>query len=516
MSEIIDDRDSAIKYRGHWKKVDAPTAPVYQGTLTSCNSDDSSNKDVAILTFTGVKVSVVVSENPIPSGVIPPAASYSVDDSPSLVVSGTSAEENTKATIWESGQLQPGQHQLTISVISCDSTAPYLLDYFQVDPGPSSVLSSTPSTTTSAPSSQSTPSSITDSTAVTPVGKVASQTNTLILASTLPTVTKTFLSATFPSSRSILATVSPSSHNGVSTSVSSIIPNTDNGSTAISQTEANNQSQHAGAVNSIDPSTTTTTTTTTSSSSSSSSSSQHSVPIGAVVGGAIGGVLLLILLGVAAYIRHRRMRLKAVAEGAPRLSVQVLDGDDNNKDFDDMSQRNDSATPDPEPFLRPMSGASLARSQNVESPSSSTTRLLLDPVSPSSPILDITALTGSELDLSETVSNSAGNDNPDNQCLIPSEKSNPAADILFHASNNLSAELSATIPYSISAGRALPQPPLENDTSSRPPSFDFLATDPMQSVTNTNSENSDARQGHRVTDTSSSIAYTEPPPAYSV
>ncbi|KAL4249661.1 hypothetical protein ABKN59_007051 [Abortiporus biennis] len=496
MSEIIDDRDSAIKYRGHWKKVDAPTAPVYQGTLTSCNSDDSSNKDVAILTFTGVKVSVVVSENPIPSGVIPPAASYSVDDSPSLVVSGTSAEENTKATIWESGQLQPGQHQLTISVISCDSTAPYLLDYFQVDPGPSSVLSSTPSTTTSAPSSQSTPSSITDSTAVTPVGKVASQTNTLILASTLPTVTKTFLSATFPSSRSILATVSPSSHNGVSTSVSSIIPNTDNGSTAISQTEANNQSQHAGAVNSIDPSTTTPTTTT----SSSSSSSQHSVPIGAVVGGAIGGVLLLILLGVAAYIRHRRMRLKAVAEGAPRLSVQ----------------RNDSATPDPEPFLRPMSGASLARSQNVESPSSSTTRLLLDPVSPSSPILDIAALTGSELDLSGAVSDPAGNDNPDNQCLIPSEKSNPAADILFHASNNLSAELSATIPYSISTGRALPQPPLENDTSSRPPSFDFLATDPMQSVTNTNSENSDARQEHRVTDTSSSIAYTEPPPAYSV
>ncbi|KAJ2975765.1 hypothetical protein NUW54_g11503 [Trametes sanguinea] len=157
----IDDNDT--------NDIDYQNPSLWQHQLSQQNVQSGTytqgfTNAVAKVTFNGTEVMVFGVANPPPSknGTLPPSVTFSIDGgSGNLVSSPTVKSPQYSYEFYDSGKLSPGEHTLQILVNSGDKDWPFVLDYIQYVPLPSSSSStSSASASSTITSSSSSPTSV--------------------------------------------------------------------------------------------------------------------------------------------------------------------------------------------------------------------------------------------------------------------------------------------------------------------------------------------------------------------
>ncbi|KJA18671.1 hypothetical protein HYPSUDRAFT_919771 [Hypholoma sublateritium FD-334 SS-4] len=206
----VDDRSSAWSYRGAWTTSSENAPEEFQGTTTW-----TQDITTAVLTFTGVQVSIFGVIAPNGTG-IAPESSYIIDNGSATTFSAVqTSDKQFKQLFFESGALGPTEH--TLIVKNLKSHGRLFLDFASIITIASTTNGATPTTTslsnssttlelapiTKHPNAAST--STTSHTTITPSGGGLSQVRTTATLETIfPTALKTstqFISVTTSTDR---------------------------------------------------------------------------------------------------------------------------------------------------------------------------------------------------------------------------------------------------------------------------------------------------------------------------
>ncbi|KAH9474992.1 hypothetical protein JR316_0012091 [Psilocybe cubensis] len=286
--QTYDDRDPSVVYSGgDWQKGGTENE-YFQTTSYVRNATGST----ATFKFTGTSVSVFGTLDSADLGRGTPISSYRIDNGQPVIYTGpTPDSEQYKQQFFQSPTLPPGPHTLVIVV---QSEAGYYLDYFTVTPDPVVVVSS------SAPLASSSSES----------------------SSPVPNTNHNPSTSAFSTSTTSTTTSSWSSFTTTSSSHPSDFTNTFTSSATLS-----------GASTSSGPGATSTP-------EQSSRSTVESSKVGIAVGGAIGGLALLLVAFITALCMRRQLR----AKHSTRLP-------DNNQNQAEMNSHNPYSQVSVSPFV---------------------------------------------------------------------------------------------------------------------------------------------------------------------
>ncbi|KAF8883189.1 hypothetical protein CPB84DRAFT_1750737 [Gymnopilus junonius] len=295
---IIDDIDSAITYSGGWQEIEGSTRQWGGGTVHSTTQQGAS----ASISFSGTRIKMYCT---LFHGLGNEIANINFNGKTSTVSTPSQPQDVFNQIWFDSGEIPSGRYTFVISNGGGPSDTPFQLDRFVIEglvvtqqaPPPTSsppAQSSPPVQSPSPPSTQtqvpeSNPPTTTPPTLASVIGSESDNfaASGPLLISTLPT-TNPGASSVFTSSE--LLTVGTATAPGQTTVVS--IQSIQD----VSTTSIEDGSSPTQTVNSPEPA--------------SLNTVSRKTPIGAVVGGVIGGLLFLIMLLLGFVVLRRQMKAR--------------------------------------------------------------------------------------------------------------------------------------------------------------------------------------------------------------
>ncbi|OCH84396.1 hypothetical protein OBBRIDRAFT_891814 [Obba rivulosa] len=249
-------------------------------------------------TFTGSQISVLGTILPPANNSAPPSSTYTIDGgTPFSFTADVVTGEEDGVTFFSSPILSFGTHKLVIEVTQASAASPYLFDYLSYDPNASSASSSASSSSSSSPSPSSSSSSSTP-TPPPPPTPIPSPSSSSAPPTSSGPVQSSSSSSSFSSSSSSPPSSSSSSHGSVSGSSSQ--------SSASGSSLTQSQSAASTSLSGFSAATQTGSIAAQGSGIVAVANKSSSTNVGAIAGGVVGGVAVLVLVALALFFWCRR------------------------------------------------------------------------------------------------------------------------------------------------------------------------------------------------------------------
>ncbi|OJT04056.1 hypothetical protein TRAPUB_5292 [Trametes pubescens] len=312
-TQQIDNTSPQIQYQGAWSMTNSPGDGDFGDTLAF--SQD--NLDSATLHFSGTSVTVFGALKPV--GTWNMHSAYYLDGAPvvGFTPNPVVASEQHRVTFYSSGSLSDGPHTLII----VNMGQQFYFDYIALESGSASATTAPiihpgtpilPTSTTPTTSSSSLPTTSSASPPQTTSSLVRPSTST-------STSTRTSSSSTFTSSSTSVRT------SFSSTSATSVTPPSPTGTSSnLTETSASASTPHLDTTDIIaissQPSISTSSSTSTTPASTGTTTSGPILPLGEIIGIAVGGAALILTLALAFFALWRRHR-----RNAARIAISPFD-----------------------------------------------------------------------------------------------------------------------------------------------------------------------------------------------